>query len=91
MASPGKFELSQNYPNPFNPTTTIRFSLPEAGNIKLTVYNLLGEQVAALVNGFKEAGVHTVNFDASELNSGIYVYKIETNHFNQSRKMTLIK
>ena len=83
--------LSQNYPNPFNPVTTIKFSLPESGNVKLTIYNLLGEQVAEPVNEFKNAGVHTINFNASELNSGVYIYKIESNGFVQSRKMTLIK
>ena len=91
LGSPTKFELSQNYPNPFNPTTTIKFSLPQSGNVKLIIYNLLGEQVAELFNGFKEAGVHTINFYASELNSGLYIYKLEANEFVQSRKMTLIK
>jgi hypothetical protein len=91
LGSPTKFELSQNYPNPFNPSTTISFSLPQSGNVKLTVYNLLGEQIAEPVNGFKEAGIHTINFSASSLNSGIYIYKIEANGFVQSRKMTLIK
>ncbi len=86
-----KFELSQNYPNPFNPATTISFSLPEASNVKLTLYNLLGQEIETLVNGFKESGVHTVNFNASKLNSGIYIYKIETNGLTQTRKMTLIK
>jgi hypothetical protein len=85
------FELNQNYPNPFNPETTIRFALSESGNIKLTIYNIVGEQVAVLVDDFKEKGVHTFNFDASSLNSGIYVYKIEANGFAQARKMTLVK
>lgn len=88
---PDKFVLEQNYPNPFNPVTTIKFSLPESGNVNLTIYNLLGEKVAEPVNEFKNAGVHTVNFNASELNSGVYIYKIESNGFVQSRKMTLIK
>jgi hypothetical protein len=91
VTSPAQFELAQNYPNPFNPATTIRFALSESGNIKLTVYNLVGEQVAVLVDGFKEKGVHTINFNASELNSGVYVYKIETNGFVQSRKMIFLK
>ena len=81
----------QNYPNPFNPSTTIRFSLPQAGNVKLTVYNLLGEQVIQLVNDFREAGMHTINFNASELNSGIYIYKIEAAGLVQTKKMTLLK
>jgi len=91
VTSPAQFELAQNYPNPFNPATTIRFALSESGNIKLTVYNLVGEQVAVLIDGFKEKGVHTINFNASELNSGVYVYKIETNGFVQSRKMIFLK
>ncbi len=86
-----QFELSQNYPNPFNPTTTISFTLPDAGNVKLSVYNLLGQEVQILVNGFMESGSHSVNFDASNLNSGIYLYKLEANGFTQTRKMTLIK
>jgi len=91
FGSPIKYELSKNYPNPFNPATTIRYSLPESGSVKLMVFNLLGEEVEVLVNEMKEAGIHTVNFNASNLNSGLYVYKIETNEFVQSRKMILLK
>jgi hypothetical protein len=91
LGSPTEFELSQNYPNPFNPSTTISFSLPQAGNVKLTVYNLLGEQVAELVNGFREAGIHIVNFNAEIFNSGILIYKLEANGVVQSKKMTLLK
>ncbi len=91
LNGPGKFELSQNYPNPFNPTTTIRFSIPEAGNVKLTLYNILAQEIKVLVNEAKEAGVHTINFNASELNSGLYIYKLEANGLTQTRKMTLVK
>ena len=96
LGAPKKFELSQNYPNPFNPTTTIKFNLPEAGNVKLTLFNILGQEIKTLVNEFKESGVHTINFDASELNSGIYIYKLEAGSsqgqaFTQTRKMNLIK
>ena len=91
MGSPAKFELSQNYPNPFNPSTAISFSLPQSGNVKLTVYNLLGEKVAELVNGFREAGIHIVNFNAENFNSGIFIYKLEANGVVQSKKMTLVK
>ncbi len=91
LGAPKKFELSQNYPNPFNPITTIRFNLPEAGNVKLTLFNILGQEIKTLVNEFKESGVHTINFDASDLNSGMYIYKIEAGTFVQTRKMTLVK
>jgi hypothetical protein len=91
LGSPAKFELSQNYPNPFNPVTTIRYVVLESGKVQLTVFNLLGEAIAVLVNEFKESGVHTVSFDASELNSGVYIYKLSTSKFSQIRKMILIK
>ncbi|MCP5062358.1 MAG: T9SS type A sorting domain-containing protein [Ignavibacteriae bacterium] len=85
------YKLNQNFPNPFNPTTSIQFSLPEASQVKLVVFNVIGEQVAELVNKNMEAGNHNVEFNASELNSGIYVYKIEANGFVQIRKMILVK
>lgn len=91
LGSPRKFELTQNFPNPFNPNTAIRFSLPETGNVKLTVYNMLGQEVAVLINGITEAGTYIINFDATGLNSGVYLYKIESGSFNEVRKMTLIK
>lgn len=88
---PGKYELYQNYPNPFNPTTSIRFDLIENQQVKLTVYNLLGQEVARLVDAPFEAGKHSVNFDAKELSSGVYFYRIDTPAFNRMRKMILIK
>ncbi|MCJ7552288.1 MAG: T9SS type A sorting domain-containing protein [Ignavibacteriaceae bacterium] len=91
LGAPNKYELAQNFPNPFNPNTSIKFTLPETGNVKLTVYNMLGQEIAILVNGVKEAGTHIINFNAEELNSGIYMYRIESNGFNEVRKMTLIK
>ena len=91
MAHLNKFELSQNYPNPFNPSTTIKFAIPQSGNVKLTVYNILGEQISQLINEFREAGVHTVNFRASNYNSGLYLYKLESNGLVQTRKMLLVK
>jgi len=86
-----KFELTQNYPNPFNPTTTISYILPQAGMVKLTLYNILGQEIRTLVNEVKEAGTHSINFNASDLNSGVYVYKIESGSFTQTKKMTLVK
>lgn len=91
LISPMKYELSQNYPNPFNPVTTIQFSIPEAGDVNLTVYNILGELVAELVNGDKEAGVYTINFNAAELNSGLYIYKLTAGNFNEVKKLMVIK
>ena len=88
---PVDFSLSQNYPNPFNPSTKIQFSIPEPGNVKLIVYNLLGQEIKILVNEFKESGTYTINLDAVGLNSGVYIYKIESNRFTQTRKMTLLK
>lgn len=75
---PNQFELSQNYPNPFNPTTTIRFSLPEATQIKLNLYNMLGELVKTIAEGTYETGNHKVTFNASNLPSGAYIYRIES-------------
>jgi len=86
-----KFELTQNYPNPFNPTTTISYILPQAGLVRLTLYNILGQEIRTLVNEVKEAGTHSINFNASDLNSGVYVYKIESGSFTQTKKMTLVK
>ena len=88
---PSKYELSQNYPNPFNPSTTIRYAMPQAGNVKLTVYNMLGQQVTTLVNGYKQAGTYSVTWNASNLASGIYFYTLQTGAFVVSKKMILIK
>ncbi len=85
------FYLAQNYPNPFNPSTKINFGLKNSGNVEISVYNILGKKVATLVNGFKSAGNHSVSFNASNLSSGIYFYKIVTNGFVQTRKMLLLK
>jgi hypothetical protein len=86
-----EYKLTQNYPNPFNPATTIQYILPQAGMVKLTLYNILGQEIRTLVNEMKEAGTHTINIDASDLNSGMYIYKIESGSFVQKRKMMLVK
>jgi len=91
---PGKissFYLSQNYPNPFNPSTTIKYSIPENGFVKLAVYNMLGEEVATIVNTTQKAGRYEVNFNASKLSSGVYVYRIEASNVTASRKLILMK
>lgn len=88
---PSIFSLSQNFPNPFNPSTKINYSLPTAEFVNISVYNLLGEKVAVLVNELKEAGNYEINFNASELTSGIYLYKIEAGSFVQTNKMTLLR
>ncbi|RJP57433.1 MAG: T9SS C-terminal target domain-containing protein [Ignavibacteriales bacterium] len=88
---PNNFELSQNYPNPFNPTTKIQFSLPQADNVKLRVYNVLGQQVAELINDFKAAGTYTVDWIAQNLSSGMYIYRLEAGANIITKKMTLLK
>ncbi len=88
---PSEFSLSQNYPNPFNPVTNIKFSIPKSGLVKLTVYDAAGRETAALFNGVLSAGAYNYDFDASQLTSGIYFYKLETNEFTQTKKMVLIK
>jgi Secretion system C-terminal sorting domain len=91
VAVPKNFELSQNFPNPFNPNTVISYSLPLATDVKLTVYNTLGQTVKILENGFKNAGTYSVNFNAAEFPSGTYYYKIEAGQFSQVKKMILLK
>ncbi|MCH8496111.1 MAG: T9SS type A sorting domain-containing protein, partial [Balneolales bacterium] len=92
---PSEVSLSQNYPNPFNPTTTIQFAIPssiEAGStVRLSVFDMLGREVAVLINEARPAGNHTVSFDASALGSGVYVYRLQAGSVVQTRKMTLIK
>ncbi len=88
---PLKFVLEQNYPNPFNPNTTIKFSLPESGKVILILFNLLGEEVAVVLNEEKEAGYHQVELNASNLPSGVYFYQIKANYFVETKKMILLK
>jgi hypothetical protein len=88
---PEGYVLEQNYPNPFNPSTSIKFGIPASSNVTLKVFNTLGEEVAKLINENLEAGSYTVNFDASGLPSGIYIYTLQTDNQVLSKKMTLIK
>jgi len=88
---PGDFSLSQNYPNPFNPATIISWNLREAAHVSLKVYDILGNEIAVLVNETKEAGRYSVEFKASNLSSGIYLYRIEAGPFTETRKMILMK
>lgn len=85
------YKLEANFPNPFNPTTTITYALPQAGHVSLRVFDVLGEEVAILVNTEETAGLHTVEFAASSLASGMYFYRLETPGFRQTRKMVVIK
>lgn len=88
---PSTYELKQNYPNPFNPTTKINYSLKEKGLVQLNVYNMLGQKVAELVNQRQEAGNHSITFNASGLSSGVYLYRIQSNEFSDSKKFILMK
>lgn len=88
---PNKFSLEQNYPNPFNPVTNIRYSVPKATNVQLTIFNSMGQEVKKLVNEFKSPGSYSVDFNATEFASGTYFYKLETADFTETKKMTLVK
>ncbi len=88
---PTRYSLHQNYPNPFNPTTTIGFALPKAGRVRLEIYNILGQKVATLINKSMRAGYYNVQWDARQVASGLYLYRITSGHFVKTRKMMLIK
>jgi hypothetical protein len=88
---PRQYALHANYPNPFNPATTLTFDLPQAGKVKLAVYDLLGREVSVLVDGTMRAGQQRVTFDASGLPSGVYVYRLEAGNSRQAKKLVLLR
>lgn len=88
---PSGFYLAQNYPNPFNPSTVIDYQLPFAGNVSLRVYDILGKQITTLVDGYRDAGHHSVSFSGGGLANGVYIYRMQTGSFVQSRKLILVK
>ena len=88
---PTEYSLSQNYPNPFNPTTKIQYSLPEASNVKLSIYNNLGQEVMQLVNETQSAGKYIIDFNAQNLQSGVYFYRLQTGKSVEAKKMLLLK
>jgi hypothetical protein len=91
LLTPNSYNLAQNYPNPFNPSTTISWQLPVGSHQTLKVYDVLGNEVATLVDKFKEAGRYEITFDASDLSSGIYFYRLQAGDYVQTRKMILLK
>ena len=91
VVPPKVFALEQNYPNPFNPSTVIKYSVPVKGFVSLSIFNVLGERVTDLINKEVEAGSYQINFNASNLSSGVYFYKLEAGSFTSIKKMMFIK
>ncbi len=91
LTLPTSFDLSQNYPNPFNPTTTIQYQIPKETFVSIKVYNVIGSEISTLVNSMKSPGTYEVRFNAGQLTSGIYIYKIQAGQFSQMKKMVLVK
>jgi hypothetical protein len=88
---PESFSLGQNYPNPFNPTTTIDFEVKKSGLVSLRIFNLLGQEVATLVNEIRPAGTYRVSFNAGSLTTGVYFYRLTADNFTQTKRMLLIR
>jgi hypothetical protein len=88
---PGEFKLLQNYPNPFNPSTSITYSIPVKSDVTVKIFDILGKEIKTLVNESKDAGSYSINFNASELSSGVYFYTIKAGKFTETKKMALIK
>ena len=91
FSNPNEFKLYDNYPNPFNPTTIIRYAIPEASFTSIKIYNGLGKEVSTLVNETKTAGTYEVEFNASDLSSGVYFYTLQAGSFKETKKMILTK
>jgi len=91
LLTPDTYNLAQNYPNPFNPSTTISWQSPIGSHQTLKIYDVLGNEVATLVNEYREAGRYEVTFDATQLASGIYLYKLQAGSFIETKKMILLK
>lgn len=85
------YKLFQNFPNPFNPSTKISYKIKKEGNVSLTVFNLVGQEISVLVNEKQSAGNYEVEFDASDLTSGVYLYKLQINGFTSVKRMTVLK
>src|SRR5512139_884809 len=91
MGNPDKFILNQNYPNPFNPSTILSYTLKSDARVKLTVFNLVGQSVQVLVDGYQTAGDYDITFDATDLPAGIYLYKLQVGDYSSVKRMTLVK
>jgi hypothetical protein len=91
VGNPDKFVLNQNYPNPFNPSTILSYTLKSDAQVRLTVFNLVGQSVQILVDGYQVAGDYEVSFDATDLPAGIYLYKLQVGDYSSVKRMTLVK
>jgi hypothetical protein len=91
QANEFSYTLNQNYPNPFNPSTTIQYNVPQRSYVNLSIYNIIGQRVAVLVDGEKDAGFYSVEFNAVNLPSGVYIYRLQSPESVQTRKMILLK
>jgi hypothetical protein len=88
---PKEFSLEQNYPNPFNPVTNIKFAIPKSSDVKIKVYDIIGNEVAVIYSGYLYAGYYIADFNASGLASGVYFYKLEADNFSSVKRMVLVK
>ncbi|MEW6509232.1 MAG: T9SS type A sorting domain-containing protein [Bacteroidota bacterium] len=91
ITTPNEFSLEQNYPNPFNPTTKIKYTIPNSEKVLIKVYDVLGREAKTLLNEYKDGGTYEIEFDASNLTSGLYFYKIISGNKTETRKMMLVR